>query len=33
LQLGIDPGTRAETLTIENFVALARALPRPSQQS
>ena len=32
VQLGIDPGTRAETLTIENFVALARALPRPSQQ-
>jgi 16S rRNA (adenine1518-N6/adenine1519-N6)-dimethyltransferase len=26
LQLGIDPARRAETLEIEDFVALARAL-------
>ena len=31
-QLGIDPGARAETLTIENFIALAQVLPPPSQQ-
>ena len=32
VQLGIDPGARAETLTMDEFIALARLLPQPSQQ-
>ena len=30
--LGIDPGARAETLSIENFIALTRALPTPAEK-
>jgi len=32
LQLGIDPGARAETLTIDQFIALAHLVPPTSQQ-
>jgi len=31
-QMGIDPGARAETLTMENFIALAHLLPPSRQQ-
>jgi 16S rRNA A1518/A1519 N6-dimethyltransferase RsmA/KsgA/DIM1 with predicted DNA glycosylase/AP lyase activity len=31
-QLGIDPGARAETLTMEAFIALAQVMP-PSPAS
>jgi 16S rRNA (adenine1518-N6/adenine1519-N6)-dimethyltransferase len=30
LQLGIDPGARAETLTIDQFIALVHLIPPPS---